>query len=91
MQANPLNAQSPLGAFRGFARMQGRDACNFSPYCIYHNQELSYSSLYGYYRKGIPADASLIQGACAYCPSLIGHSTSVRLLSVAYGLPIVAE
>ena len=37
---------------------------------------------------GIPANASPFQGARAYCPSLIGLSSSVRLSSVAYGLPM---
>ena len=37
---------------------------------------------------GIPANASYYQGARAYCPSLIGYSSPVRLSSVAYGLPM---
>ena len=36
---------------------------------------------------GIPANASPFQGARAYCPSLIGHSSPVGLSSAAYGLP----
>ena len=37
---------------------------------------------------GIPANASYYQGARAYCPSLIGHSSSVRLSSATYGLQV---
>ena len=37
---------------------------------------------------GIPANASSYQGARAYCPSLIGYSSPVRLSSVAYGLQV---
>ena len=37
---------------------------------------------------GIPANASFYQGARAYCPSLIGHSSSVRLSSATYGLQV---
>ena len=37
---------------------------------------------------GIPANASPFQGARAYCPSLIGHSSSVRLSSATYGLQV---
>lgn len=37
---------------------------------------------------GTPANASSYQGARAYCPSLIGHSSSVRLSSATYGLQV---
>ena len=37
---------------------------------------------------GIPPNASLYQGARAYCPSPLGHSSPIRLSSVAYGLPM---
>ena len=37
---------------------------------------------------GIPANASYYQGARAYCPSLFGYSSLVRLLSATYGLPM---
>lgn len=37
---------------------------------------------------GIPPNASFHQGARAYCPSLIGHSSSVRLSSATYGLQV---